>query len=212
MNEDQFNRTAELMFGATTSRPAPAPSVPALDAATDEMAQRLFGNAPRPQAQQLNEQQTTEDEMAQKMFGETDPLLVHGDAGRAIERSAMEDLMLSPDEASAAAREWGEVFQTFGLNATESAALAEVGVAAFARPATPELVTQWTEDSTVALQREFGMAGARQALDDARELLDQLGSRELIDVLHSTGLGSHPAVVLRLAHRARALRNAGKLR
>jgi hypothetical protein len=204
-----FDQAAARMFGSTTPTSAPASSAPAssatsipsLDQAAEEMAERLFGKADD-QAQAKGDTANTE------MFSAS----IHADALREIEASAMQDHFASPDDARQTAAQWGQTFNSFELNASESASLAQLGASALARPPGPELVQSWTEQSRDVLLQEAGPQGAAQALADVQLMVQRFGTPELRDMLEATGLGNHPVVVRMAIQKAKALRNAGKLR
>lgn len=202
--------------GSINASPAPAPAASA-DFDFDRAATALFGNAspaqrtaPAPDTRPVAE--LSEAEVADRLFKTGDPALNHSDGMRAIEQAAMHDFLASPEEASQAAEHWGGVFQAVGLSASESAQLADIGIATFTTPATPELRTSWVEQSQQALLQDFGPQGARAALDDARRFVAIHAGPDLREVLDSTGLGDHPHVVRLIAAKARAARIAGKLK
>lgn len=209
MSEFDFASAAERMFSPPATVRSAEPIAPAARPDPDaDRAERMFG---KPAAKPPAGETPSDAEVADKLFGGGDPLLRHGDAGRAIERSAMEDHLSDPDEAKDVAAAWAYEFDRFDLSSTESAQLADLGAAVFANPATPELVLQWAEEAKTALAQDFGPHGAAQALADARLLIEKFGTPELRDVLDSTGLGSRPEIVRLAAAKARALRLAGKL-
>jgi hypothetical protein len=196
-----FNTMAQTLFGSTTPT-----------SQTDHGAAfraELAGTAPM---RQLPEHEPrTEEEMADAMFGESDPALQFGDAMRAIESAAMENLA-DPDDAADTARYWGEAFTALGLTHRDAMEIAELGISAMSTPATPEVVTMWTEQARDALLMDYGPKGARQALDDARRYIELHAGPDLREVLNLTGLGSHPTLVRIAAARARTARMSGLLR
>lgn len=190
--------------------------------ADEVLAERLYGTpkataqsaAPAAGSQGAADtpaQPVTEAAIADRMFDRGDPVLTHGDAMRALERSAMEDHLSSPADAQAAAAHWGGTFQAFRLNSTESAQLADVGVSAFRSPPSPETVDSWVKESRAVVLQEVGADSAHQALQDAQLMIEKFGTPELRDMLESTGLGNHPAVVRIAIQKAREMRAAGKL-
>jgi hypothetical protein len=207
-----FEAAAANLFGATTPTSQPTAPSNSSHGVDDALAGRMFPNQRQTtpvKAPDVSHEPTTDE--ADKMFNSGNPGLYHGDAMRGIEQAAMERMLASPEEASEASSYWGSVFQEAGLTGTESAQIADIGISAFTQPATPELRTSWVEQSQQALVQDYGPQGARAALDDARRFVDVYGTRELRDVLDSTGLGDHPAIIRIIAQKARAARNAGKL-
>lgn len=194
---------------APTSAPQPT--------AEDVLAERLFGNTNKPTAQANTAprddrpmSELTEDEQARRIYGATDPAIAHSTAVIAITNAAVQDYLIDPDEAQAIAGEWAEVFSQHNLNSTESLQLAELGASVMANPPTPEVMSHWTETAIQNLQRDYGVQGAGQALQDARAYISQI--RNATDLLDSLGLGSHPRIVALAAARGRALRLAGRLK
>lgn len=178
-----------------------------LDRQGQQIARQRAQQAPAKEAPALSEEQK-----AEKLFNSGQPELYHSDAMRGIEQAAMEEFLASPEEATEAATHWGSVFQEAGLTGTESAQIADIGISAFKAPPTPEIVETWVEQSQQALVQDYGPKGARAALDDARRFVELHASPDLKEVLETTGLGNHPQVVRIIAAKARAARNAGKLR
>lgn len=142
----------------------------------------------------------TDDEMAARLF---DSPNVHGDAARAIERNALDNLA-TREEAVAQAEGMVEHFRAIGLNSTEAARLADLR----GNP-TPEQRQVWREDATKALRQDYGDA-AGNVLKDVRAYVAQ--HPKLREHLRKTGLGDHPQWVRTVAEKARAARAAGKLR
>lgn len=214
---NDFDAMAAKFFGNSTPTSQPnTQSMPA-DTREQDMARVMFSEttkSPQPPAPNRFDKREfsslDEADQAQRLFSTDDPALHHGDGLRAIESAAMETFIQSPEDAREIAQHWGEVFQSFELNATESKAVADIGVAAFTELPTPELVTTWVEQSKEALVADYGPRGAAQALDDAQAYVTTYASRELRDVLMSTGLGNHPHLVRMAAAKGRALRMAGK--
>lgn len=142
----------------------------------------------------------TDDEKAAVLFDNPN---VHGDAARAIERNALDNLA-TRHEAAAQAEGMAEHFRAIGLTSTEASRLADLR----GNP-TPETRKAWQADATKALRQDFG-DDAGQALKDAKAYLQQ--NPKLRDHLHKTGLGDHPQWVRTVAEKARAARAAGKLK
>ena len=210
-----FEEMAATLFGATTPTSQPNHSTgPANHGVDNAAASRMFPNmarSPAPQANEAEQQPLNDDERAERLFATNNPSLYHGDSMRSIEQAAMESFFATPEEAVEAADHWGEVYQSVGLNGTESVQLTEIGISAFKNPPTPELRTSWVEQSQQALVQDYGPQGARAALEDARALVANFGTPELREILDGYGLGDHPAVIRTLAAKARAMRQAGKL-
>lgn len=142
----------------------------------------------------------TDDEKAAVLFDNPN---VHGDAARAIERNALDNLA-TRDEAAAQAEGMAEHFRAIGLTSTEASRLADLR----GNP-TPEQRQVWREDATKALRQDYGDA-AGDVLKDVRAYIAQ--HPKLRDHLRKTGLGDHPQWVRTVAAKARAARAAGKLR
>jgi predicted short-subunit dehydrogenase-like oxidoreductase (DUF2520 family) len=190
---------AERMFGSTT------PTAQVDHGA--ELREALGNRGTMPPAPDRS--QVTDEDRAQTLFGGTDPVRLHGDAAREIERMMMENLA-DPDEAAAAAADWVAEFQELGLTSTESATITGIAASVVNNPPSAQMVTSWVEESRAALVQDYGREGAAQALADAREFIGRFGTPELRDVLNMTGLGNHPDVVRVAAQKARALRLAGR--
>lgn len=173
----------------------------------DEMAARMFGSqvhddpAPnRGQQSSIGEHKpTTDAEKAERMFGRQE----YGDAKRAIQRAAIEDLA-TREEAASRAEVMAEHFRALGLNSTEASRLADLR----GNP-TPEAREVWREDATKALRQDYGDA-AGDVLNDVRAYIAQ--HPKLRDHLRNTGLGDHPQWVRTVAAKAREARKAGKLK
>jgi len=142
----------------------------------------------------------TDDEMAARLFDNPN---VHGDAARAIERNALDNLA-TRHEAAAQAEGMAEHFRAIGLTSTEASRLADLR----GNP-TPEQRQVWREDATKALRQDYGDA-AGDVLKDVRAYIAQ--HPKLRDHLRNTGLGDHPQWVRTVAEKAREARKAGKLR
>lgn len=142
----------------------------------------------------------TDDEKAAVLFDNPN---VHGDAARAIERNALDNLA-TREEARAQAEGMAEHFRAIGLNSTEASRLADLR----GNP-TPEQRQVWREDATKALRQDYGDA-AGDVLKDVRAYIAQ--HPKLRDHLRNTGLGDHPQWVRTVAEKAREARKAGKLR
>lgn len=142
----------------------------------------------------------TDDEKAAVLFDNPN---VHGDAARAIERNALDNLA-TRDEAAAQAEGMAEHFRAIGLTSTEASRLADLR----GNP-TPEQRQVWREDATKALRQDYGDA-AGDVLKDVRAYIAQ--HPKLRDHLRNTGLGDHPQWVRTVAEKAREARKAGKLR
>ncbi|WP_415257612.1 hypothetical protein [Thauera phenylacetica] len=142
----------------------------------------------------------TDDEKAAVLFDNPN---VHGDAARAIERSALDNLA-TRHEAATQAEGMAEHFRAIGLTSTEASRLADLR----GNPS-PEQRQAWREDATKALRQDYGDA-AGDVLKDVRAYIAQ--HPKLRDHLRNTGLGDHPQWVRTVAAKARAARAAGKLR
>jgi hypothetical protein len=156
--------------------------------------------------------------MAQTLFdakpAERDPTQafsapIHGDATREIANALREVDLMNADDAAAAAEAYTPLFEAVGLNASESAAVAAIGVAVATRPPDEATTSRWVEQAKADTLRDYGDR-AGSALDDARRLI--AGIPELHDLLHSTGLGNHPRIVAMALAKAAELKRAGKLR
>ncbi len=142
----------------------------------------------------------TDDEKAAVLFDNPN---VHGDAARAIERNALDNLA-TREEARVQAEGMAEHFRAIGLTSTEASRLADLR----GNP-TPEQRQVWREDATKALRQDYGDA-AGDVLKDVRAYIAQ--HPKLRDHLRNTGLGDHPQWVRTVAEKAREARKAGKLR
>jgi len=142
----------------------------------------------------------TDEQMAAALFDNPN---VHGDAARAIERNALDNLA-TRHEAAAQAEGMAEHFRAIGLTSTEASRLADLR----GNP-TPEQRQVWREDATKALRQDYGDA-AGDVLKDVRAYIAQ--HPKLRDHLRNTGLGDHPQWVRTVAEKAREARKAGKLR
>lgn len=208
---------AARMFGGTTPTSQPSTRSMPGDTTEAELADRLFGSTTKPTPSAPNPydkrefNDLDEADQAQRLFATDDPALYHGDSMLAIESAAMETFIQSPEEAREAAQQWGEVFQNFQLNSTESKAVADIGVNVLSTPPNDELLATWVEDSKAALVQDHGPKGAAQALADAQAYVRMYASREVKAMLEATGLGDHPQLVRMAAAKGRALRQAGKL-
>ncbi len=212
MNDDQL---ASLFYGNTTPTAAPT-SAPPADTAEQAMADKLFGNT-KPTAQAKATawrddrpvSELTEDELAKRLYGNTDPTLTHSSAVVALVNAGVQDHLLDPKEAREIAGEWAGVFAQHNLNATQSAELADIGASVMRNAPSAEVVEAWTETAIQNLQQEYGVNGAGQALQDARNYIAGVpGAAAMIDNL---GLGNHPKVVAIAAARGRALRLGGRV-
>jgi hypothetical protein len=194
--------------GSTSSRAAPQRSSDA-----DEVAQILFGNQIEPQQRETDStagtsvSELTDQELADRLHTTS----LHVDAAREIEREALEQLV-TPEDATEIAREWGQVFDRVGLTPSESALITQAAAGIVARGgAAPELIQSWSETSRdVVLQEAGGAANAAAVLADAQRLV--AGVPGLRDVLDATGLGSHPVIVRAAIQAAKRARSSGKLR
>jgi len=153
----------------------------------------------------------TDQEKAQRVFGGTDPTLTFKDATQAIFNAGLEDHLHDPETAAEIAADWAGVFAEHELSGTEAKVFADLGAQVTRSPVTPQLVESWTETALAELKSTYGVAGAGQALRDARSYIELRGEsvKELLD---SLGIGSHPAVVRAAAERGRQLRLQGKLK
>lgn len=208
MSDFDLERAAAVMFGDTTPTSAQATST-AQRTPDQDTAERMFGKpsqAPRPATHrdarpfaELSEQQ-----QADRFYGNTDPTKTHADATQAIVNASMEDHLQDPETAAQVAKEWATTFAQHKLNSTESKELADIGASVMRESPTAEVLAQWQDTAITNLQTEYGVAGAGQALQDARAYVASVpGAAALID---SLGLGSHPKVVALAATRGRALR------
>lgn len=202
MPDIDLETAAARMFGSTTpTRPAPVPA-PAPEA---EMAGRLFANPDEARRSTRGERPGDEDAAARRLFDAP----IHGDAERTIAQALAEVDLLSPEDAAEEAQQYAPMFDAAGLNASESKLIAEVAVAVATRPPDPQTVSMWVEESKAVLQRDFGPR-AGEALADAKRLI--AGIPEARDLLLSTGLGDHPALVALAAKKAAELKRQGRLK
>lgn len=209
MNENQL---AAMLFPSTPS--GPASSAPPLPLADQAMADKLYGNsskptAPTPTSRRDDRPMTelTDEEQADRLYGDTDPVVAHSTAVIAITNAAMQDHLHDREAAQEIAAGWAATFQQHKLNATESADLAELGASLLANPPSEDTVSAWTETAIQNLQTEYGVEGAGQALQDARNYVASVrGAAAMLDKL---GLGNHPKVVALAAARGRAMRLDG---
>lgn len=95
----------------------------------------------------------------------------------------------------AAATEFTAIAKELKLDQAAAQKLADIGASMAQRQAQAhaQLVETWTEQ--VKTDKEIGGDKLEQNLGVARKALEQFGTPELKDVLNSTGLGNHPAVV-----------------
>jgi hypothetical protein len=177
---------AGLFPSMRAAAPAPAPASPEADG---EMAEALYG-ATTPTAAEAGLPVAGPDPWAE--------------AERAAVQTAAGVALVPAEEVAAGLREVAPLFEEYGVRGDEAAVLARVGTAAILNPPDDARLGQWEADATDALRREFG-ANAPRALADAQRLV--ASDKKLFDLLHSTGLGSHPQVVVQLARAAR--RKAG---
>jgi hypothetical protein len=199
---------ARLFPTMATSKPEA--STPRTTSPANTLAERMFGNStrapateptPNPEARAAR----SEGEIAESMF---DGSKSHGDAERVIERGLIESDLEDPAIAAGFAKEWTPIFMEFKVNATESKALADIGIQAHANPPDETKLAQWVGDAKQMLKQDFGDS-AGQALADGMTLVAK--NPELSRYLQETGLGNHPLVVKTVCAKARALRAAGKL-
>lgn len=103
----------------------------------------------------------------------------------------------------AAADEFTAIAKELKLDQATAQKVADVGAKMAQRQAEAhaKLVETWVEQ--VKTDKDIGGDKLDQSLAVARKALDKFGTPELRDVLNSTGLGNHPAVI-------RAFYNAGK--
>lgn len=148
-------------------------------------------------------------DQAQRLYGGSDPTLMHADATQAILNAGMEDHLHDPETAREIAAEYAAVFSLHNLNSTESMQVADIGASVMRNPPTAEVVESWTSQAITALQTDYGVQGAGQALQDARAYVASVpGAAAMLD---SLGLGSHPKIVALAAARGRAMRLDGKV-
>ena len=104
---------------------------------------------------------------------------------------------------TAAADEFTAIAKELKLDQATAQKVADVGAKMAQRQAEAhaKLVETWTEQ--VKTDKDIGGDKLDQSLAVARKALVKFGTPELRDVLNSTGLGNHPAVI-------RAFYNAGK--
>lgn len=95
----------------------------------------------------------------------------------------------------AAADEFSTIAKELKLDQSAAQKLADVGAKMVQRQAEAhaQLVESWAEQ--VKTDPEIGGDKLAENLGVARKALDTFGSPELKDMLNSTGLGNHPAVV-----------------
>ncbi|QDF96785.1 hypothetical protein CJ010_09715 [Azoarcus sp. DD4] len=217
MDDFDFERAAQAFYGGTAKPAAPAPVGDTPAPATEEQttAERLFGVKPKAETQPAQRDdrpanELTEAELADRIYGQTDPKLTHADATVAIRNAAMHDHLHDPDTAGEIAAAWAATFAQHQLNATESKVVADIGASVMRTPPSEATVLAWRETAIENLQAEYGVEGARRALDDARAYI--AGVPDAADMLNALGLGSHPKIVAMAAARGRALRMAGKLK
>jgi hypothetical protein len=179
---------AGLFPSMRAAAPAPAPASPEADG---EMAEALYG-ATTPTAAEAGLPVAGPDPWAE--------------AERAAVQTAAGVALVPAEEVAAGLREVAPLFEEYGVRGDEAAVLARIGTAAILQPPDDARLGQWEADATDALRREFG-AEAPRALADAQRLV--ASDRKLHDLLHSTGLGSHPQVVVQIAKVATARRKAG---
>lgn len=191
---------AAALYGTAATRHEPEPH-----------ADRPAGETP---GARLQDQMATAEKQADKLFNHPADRLdldgrdtVHASTERVIEEAGVGRLGLEPEQARESAREWSKVWREFNLSSAESAQLVEIGLPVLTGAVQPDTLA-WANEARGALTSEYG-AGADQALADARALVAKHPG--LARMLDATGLGSHPAVVTRVAREARSLRKAGRL-
>jgi MoxR-like ATPase len=107
----------------------------------------------------------------------------------------------------AAAAEFREIFADMELSTNDARGLFEVYQRLPGIPSDAE-VSAWADQSVRALREAYGN-GAEEALADARALVAR--DPRIKAFLNVSGLGSHPKVIVRLAHAARSQRGRGRL-
>ncbi len=117
---------------------------------------------------------------------------------RNVASVAVQDFGLEPDEAKESAKHWAQTFNTYGVTESQADHLVAIGVGVLSGRVEAD-ERAWASDARVALSTEFGQS-ADLALKLARELVQR--DPQLAGFLDSTGLGSHPRVVVALANAA----------
>lgn len=215
MSAFDTERAAQAMFpdhvSASRSTPPPDQTVQP----EKSMAERMFG---QPQARVARHEdfnagrpisELDDVEQGRRLFGGTDPILSHADAVQVLINAGLEDHLHDPQTAGEIAADYAAIFAQHELSATDSKVVAEIGAQALRNPPTPELVTSWTEQALQTLKTDYGVAGAGQALEDARRYIASVP--DAADMLDAFGLGSHPKIVALAAARGRLLRLSGRL-
>lgn len=95
----------------------------------------------------------------------------------------------------AAADEFGTIAKEMGLTQEQAQKVADVGAKMAQRQAEQhaQLVESWV--TQVKTDKEIGGDKLDENLGVARKAMDAFGSPELKDLLNSSGLGNHPAVI-----------------
>lgn len=179
----------------------PAPVVPQVARTEEQIAEAYFAQPePLPPEQLPRELQALRDaDPGRAMFGDVstystagiaDALTAHGIEGQAAQEEH---------------RAWAGVLADLEVPPVEAAGLVRLAML----DPDEATVSGWQGDARDALIREFG-DDASAALDDAKLLIAR--DPRLANFLDASGLGSHPEVVLKAAHIARAQIASGKLK
>ncbi|MDT3669523.1 MAG: hypothetical protein ROZ37_04210 [Aromatoleum sp.] len=124
-------------------------------------------------------------------------------ATRSVANRAMDQALMTREDAEAYARGWEQQFRALGLSALQAESMPVIG-----NP-TQEMREMWREDSKKVLQQDFGREGAGRALQDAKTFLAK--HPPLQAHLQKTGLVDNPVWVRVLAARAADARKRAKL-
>lgn len=174
----------------------------------DDHQRAQQGQQRQPQQQPRNAEPLTDADRAKVMYQDSP---IYNDSAQETVNVLIETGQYTPEEAAEIfTNEYEPLARQLELNATQTKAATEAILGAWKTPATAELVESWTEKSLENVKAEYGVANAASALRDARQLVASIP--ELYVYLEENNLGSHPVLVNLLCQRARAMRQAGKLK
>lgn len=136
--------------------------------------------------------------------------LMYSDSARSLVNGLTERATHTPDEAQKIADGYTKVFASLSLTPGQAGDMfSAVRTAHLSKPSTADRQA-WIAETQQLLVREYGAAGAANALRGAQQVLD--GNKVLKRELTALGLLSHPRVIATLANRAHEARKVGKLK
>jgi hypothetical protein len=110
----------------------------------------------------------------------------------------------TPEQAAQVRAQTAELFSELEIPPAEAQQAHALYVQYITAPADEATAQAWAKDARKELVERFGPDEAQKRLAAAREYV--AGRKELHTLLHFSGLGSHPKVVVELAERAYRLR------